>query len=587
MQQKMKRILAYLLLLSLFVTGIAGNTVTTEAAAKPVRIKLSGADIKKLGFDTVMQRALNEAKEKATAKKPYEITVPKGKYQLKHTLLIYSNTKVLLKGVTLYAGEGKNVFHVGALDEDSKGATGYCYKNITIQGGTLDGKKHSGTVLKVGHAENVVLKDATLCNVKNAHLMETGGVKKLTVKNCTFKNQTSTSDGITYYEAIQLDVLYPWHLVAYRGETLNTTDVLIEGCSFTNTPRGVGSHTAILNQPMKNITITDCTFTKMGSIAIQGLNWQNAIIKNNVIQDSPRGIVCYLAAGMGQGTYLPSVIAKAGKTKTPLSDQYAAPREDMKLVIQNNTITTNDKTDPYAFYERLAIAVNGIEIRERMKKNKDKSGALPVGNYYYSGVKILDNTITTAGHGIRCMDARKVEISGNSITAKEGSNNAGYNGIQLLEKCEDISIYNNEIRDMGNNGIYVNRESKAKEIAKNTVTGCGKYGIGLETAEAERITENVISNVKEKGIFVYNKASVQEISGNTIDTVLDAKGRGIHVCEQSAAGAVMKNVLNNPGEYGIIASSSSSIDEVSENEIAGATVKPIYAPRGSTIKSGY
>ena len=112
----MKRILAYLLLLSLFVTGIAGNTVMSEAAAKPVRIKLSGADIKKLGFDTVMQRALNEAKEKATAKKPYEITVPKGKYQLKHTLLIYSNTKVLLKGVTLYADEGKNVFHVGALD---------------------------------------------------------------------------------------------------------------------------------------------------------------------------------------------------------------------------------------------------------------------------------------------------------------------------------------------------------------------------------------------------------------------------------------------------------------------------------------
>ena len=515
-EDTMKRVTGILLALCMLLLGLQWNVVIPEAATRTVKIQITKDAIKKQGFDAVMQQALNEAKSKATAKKPYEIKVPGGTYQLDHTLLVYSNTKLVLKGVTLRAAKDKNVFHVGSLDTDSSGAKGYCYKNISIEGGILDGRNHSGTVVKVGHAENFKMTGVTLCNAKNAHLMETGGVKGLTVKNCTFKNQVSTSKDIKYYEAIQLDILYPWHLVAYRAETLNTTDVLIDQCKFFNTPRGVGSHTAILNQPMKNITISNCTFQKMGSVAIQGLNWQNVTITDNVIKEAPRGIACYLATENGSGTYLPSVLAKAGKTTTKLSDRYKEPSGDMRLLIQDNTITTNAKEDPFAFYERVAILVGGIRMEQRCAKNGDHSGGLPAGDYYYSGVKIQDNTIDTTGHGIRCLNTKNAEVAGNVITGNVTKETTGYHGIQIMTNSADIAIHDNDIQNAVTNGIFVNRNSKASLIANNTIAGSGKSGIRIETASAETISGNTITNPGAYGIIANLAATIDAVQDNEV-----------------------------------------------------------------------
>lgn len=583
----MKRITSFLIACCMILMGIQWSAVNTQAAAKTVKIAITKADIKKQGFDNAMQKALNTAKEKATEKKPYVITVPAGKYQMKRTLLVYSNTKIVLEDVTLLAGKGKTVFHIGSLDASNKGATGYCYKNISIEGGTLDGKNHSGTVLKVGHAQNFKMTNVTLRNTKNAHLMETGGVKGLTIKNCRFENQVSTSKKLNYYEALQLDILVPWHLLNYRAETLNTTDVLIDECEFSNTPRGVGSHTAILNQPMRNITITNCTFRDMGSVAIQGLNWQDVTIENNQIEDSPRGIACYFATEQGNGTYLPSVIAKEGKTKTKLSDRYQAPEANMNVLIQDNSIITNDKKDPYASYERVALLAGGINMEQKCSRNSDHSGGLPVGDYYYSGIRILNNTIQTAGHGIRFMDIKNAEIAGNKITAKPTNEKTGYHGIQIMINCGDISVKDNIIQNAVTNGLFVNRGSNVTALTNNTITGSGKYGIGLENATVGLIAENVITNTKEKGIFVFSHSNAEQIKSNTIETVLSAEGRGIHVCDSSAAGTVAGNIITAPGAYGIIASSVSTIDVLENNQVTGATAKNIHASRDSAIKSGY
>ena len=586
-EDTMKRVGKFLLVLCMLLLGLQWNMVIPQAAARAVKIELKAADIKKQGFDTVMQNALNEAKAKATAKKPYEIKVPGGTYQLDHTMLVYSNTKLILKGVTLRAAKDKNVFHVGSLDTDSSGAKGYCYKNISIEGGVLDGRNHSGTVVKVGHAENFQMTGVTLCNVKNAHLMETGGVKGLTVTDCTFKNQVSTSKDITYYEAIQLDILYPWHLVAYRAETLNTTDVRIDHCKFINTPRGVGSHTAILNQPMKNITISNCTFEKMGSAAIQGLNWKNVTITDNVIKEAPRGIACYLTASNGNGTYLPSVLSKTGKTKTKLPDRYKAPDKNMGLLIKGNTITTNAKKDPYAFYERVAIYVGGADIEQKFTNKRDQSGSLPFGDYYYSGVKIQDNTIRTTGHGIRFVDTKNAEVSGNVIKGSKTKDSTNYYGIQIMTNSKDVDIRDNQIQNAVTNGIYVNKDSEVKAITGNTITGSGKYGIGIESATVASISDNTIKDTALRGIFIFKHATVKEIGNNEIHTVSDADGRGIHVCEASAVGRVAGNTITNPGVFGIVVTSASSVDTVEGNEVTGATKAGIRAASDSTIKSGY
>ena len=59
------------------------------------------------------------------------------------------------------------------------------------------------------------------------------------------------------------------------------------------------------------------------------------------------------------------------------------------------------------------------------------------------------------------------------------------------------------------------------------------------------------------------------------------------MCESSAAGTVMENIITDPGAYGIIASSVSTIDVLENNQVTGATAKNIHASRDSAIKSGY
>ena len=577
-----------LFLCCMILAGLQCSVVTAKAATGTVKIEITKDEIEEQGIDTVVQRALNEAREYATEENPYEITVPKGTYQLQHTLLVYSNTKLNLKGVTLYAEERKNVVHVGSLDMvDGNGATGHCYRNITIEGGIMDGGYHSGTVLKVGHASNFKMKGVTLRNVLNAHLMETGGVKGLTVKNCTFKNQISTSEEINYYEALQLDVLCSSHLAAYRSETLNTTDVLIDHCKFYNTPRGVGSHTAILNQPMTNITISNCTFQKMGSVAIQSLHWKNATIKNNVIKETPRAIACYLATARGAGTYLPSVVAAVGNTQTTLSDEYREPSKNMGLLIKDNFIATNAITDPYAPYERVAILVSGVYMDQQYPINVDYSGGIPLGDYCYSGVDIIDNTINTTGHGIRCIDVKNAVLSGNRIIGNATEDTTYYHGIQIMTKSNIISIRDNIIRHAVTNGIYVNRDSEVALVENNSITGSGKYGIGIESATVGTISNNSIKNTREKGIFIYNHAKTRKIRNNWIDRVSGAQGRGIHVCVSAIAGEVIGNSIARAGEYGILASSVSSIDLIKDNTVTDVTVKAVYATLDSAIKSGY
>ena len=587
----MKKVWRLLLVICVIFVGVQCSPVVSRAETRPVEIVISKDVILGQGFDKAVQKVLNEAAQKATEENPYVITIPEGTYQLQHALRLFSNTKLILNGVTLYGAENKNIIHVGAIDVNSgdagvSGATGYCYQNISIEGGILDGQNRSGTILKVGHASNFAMTNVTLCNVLNAHLMETGGVKGLTIKNCTFENQVSTAKDITYYEAIQLDILYPWHLGGYRAETLNTTDVLIDQCKFLNTPRGVGSHTAILNQPMDHITISNCSFENMGSVAIQGLNWKNASIINNVIQDAPRGIACYLATEKGTGTYLPSVVAQKGETTTELSDEYMEPAKNMNLLIQNNTITTNAKQDPYAFYERVALLVAGANVEQNGATNVDSSGGIPAGDYYYGGVKILDNKINTAGHGIRCMDIRDAMISGNQITGKSAQDATNYHGIQIMTNSKEITVKNNTIRNAVTNGIYVNRNSDVKTIANNSITGSGKYGIDIETATVGAITANVVKNTREKGIFIFNYSSAREIKNNRVDTVSGKEGRGIHVCVSSTAGKIVGNSIRKPGEYGILASTESSIDVVKKNKIKRAAVKAIYATSDSAIFGG-
>ncbi len=510
--------------------AVTSTTVTTEAASKKYTvINVTKAQIKSKGAYQAIQAALDTAKSKATAKKPYKIVVAKGSYKLTNALHIYSNTYLELTGVTLTMKANTNLIVTGTWDDTH---TGYYYKNITINGGTLNENKRGKTLLKIAHVQNFTLTNCTLKNTKNGHLMELAGAKNVTITGCTFKDQviSKTSGGDLYYEAIQIDILQEFHYTGYRWEDLANKNIVIDDCTFSNVPRGVGSHTGVLNNPVNGVSITNCTFKKCKSAAIQGQNWINVTISGNTITNCPRGI--YLYTIRTQGTYLGKTLAASGKTKSKTSSKYKKPKANQKIVISDNSISISG-SDKYATYESAGIYVEGLNLTSKYTTtNALRCDSLPKGNYYMSGVTISGNTINSANIGIRAVNVRKLAIKDNTITYTGKSTSAsGQYGIQLREKASATSISGNTVTAFYV-GIYLNSTSTATTIADNLITTPTRNGIRVESS-----------------------SKVTTISGNTIDNPGED---GICVRDSSTASTVCDNIIANPGGKGVKISSGSS-----------------------------
>ncbi|MGN1112426.1 MAG: hypothetical protein ACI4RP_04405 [Acutalibacteraceae bacterium] len=460
------------LILSVFMLfGVLASTGFSVCAAEETEavsanqtvINVTNDDISSFGAAKAIQTALNEAKNNATEDNVYKVVVAKGSYVIGTSLKIYSNTYLSLEDVTFIRDKNSeiNIIRTGTTDDADTGVTGYtAYTNITIDGGTLDGSATSNTMVKLAHATDVTVCNMKLSNVKDGHIMEVAGVDGFTVRNCDFSDQLLSQSTIGY-EAIQLDILCQAHFAGYRSEDLPMKNVLIEDCSFENCPRGIGSHTAILNRPFDGITIRNCDFSDMGSVAIQGLNWSNCNITGNTVDNSPRGIAVYSVMGEGAGTYTSGAIAKEGNTVAHASNSYTAPPKSNIVISDNLLNRIGNVKELYASYECLGIAAIGYNIQEVYKKESDGSGGLPKGDYYISGVNISRNIIDTRGHGVRLSDTKSTDVSSNIITCSENTfSSARFHGIFVLEGTAD-SITDNEIANASVNGIYVYNGSNA------------------------------------------------------------------------------------------------------------------------------
>lgn len=496
----------------------------------------------KKGSDAVkvIQKQLDKAHKKATSKNKYIVKVKPGSYKLGGTLKVYSNTTLDLTGVKLKATKkASNMIKVGATPMDKK--KGYAYKNITIMGGDLNNAGHGSTCVVIAHAKNVQIKDMKIHNSKNAHLVEVAGTNGFTVDGCQFYDQKQTKKAkVATPEAIQIDILVKKHMKTYRSEVLPMKNVVVKNSSFRNVPRGVGSHTAVLNSPVTNATFQNNTFTDCKSGAIQVLNYQNCTIEGNKIEGAPRGIVVYSVNT--KGVFLPSTLAKEGKVKSKVSSKYKKPKADQKIVIRNNSITLKGK-DIYAESENEGILVSGFKFAKKLKKNAS-TDAIPKGDYYVSGVMVEGNTIVSNGQGIRLSNTRNAVVSSNKISFNNPTSKTGLcYGIQLTNESTSNQVIANAIVNPKTHGIFLAEGSSATKIESNAISGAGRYGIGVQGSKATLIKGNTIKNAKEIGISVIKSSSV---------------------------GVVADNILSNTGSYGIYAKNKSKITSVYGNVITGA-----------------
>ncbi len=505
-------------------------------------ISVTKSAIDNKGVYRAVQDALDTAKENATQSKPYKVIVPKGTYTITSGLRVYSNTWLVLNGVTLIRNRGINIVRAGDADPKNSGVTGYnAYKNIIIEGGVLDGdyivdeNDDGATIAKFSHGTNITCKNITFKNEDNGHIMEVASIDGLTILGCKFSNQKLTP-GKFGYEAIQLDINVQEHFPNYRSEDLPLKNVTVDNCTFTDCPRGVGSHTAINNAPMDTIKITNCTFTNMSSCAIQGLNWKNCTIKDNTIINATRGISVFSVQDNGGGVFNASFLANEGNTTPHVSDKYTAPG-DSNIVISNNIL----KNIAYVGDKYVGTRCAGIQAIGYDLSKATPAHGIAKGNYYLKGVTISDNTIEFSntlkanGDGIRLDDARNVVVSSNKITCnqkKSTSDNNNYYGIAVYGS-KNIDIKNNSVKNANSNGIHILNNSY-----KNT----------NNVSEINSISGNTIYNSGAHGISAIERSSIKEISNNTINKTVS---NGIHIRQSKITDSISKNVIKNAGYHGI------------------------------------
>lgn len=320
-QTRVLRVPRILLLLLVLALGPSfGWAQVTEAA----NVKTFGAIGDGTTDDT---RALQAALSSSSA----HIYIPPGKYRLRAPLKIGSQKRLTLSPRTtiLRAAEISTMI---INDADGKTADFSANRGIIIEGGTWDGNAtvhpSACTIIAIGHASDVVIRNCTIVNVPSWHGIEFNATRRSTISAVTIRNCPN--------EAIQLDTMnsgnpgvFPW-FGPYNDQKCQ--DITIEDCSFTNISTAIGSHSAPAVETVAikrcsvsgstepaikpvfyvNMTLEDCSFFKC-DVAFEGSavgfvirrnriensaradlnmrNCSNGIIEHNIISPSRSGII--------------------------------------------------------------------------------------------------------------------------------------------------------------------------------------------------------------------------------------------------------------------------------------------------------
>lgn len=542
-----------------------------EAATNVIVIKdKSGTIINNIAIEgseigAELNTAIQSATSLASASDIYEITVPAGTYELETMLMVRSNIKLNLTGVTLKkklnSGLG-TMARLGLYDQNFSGYTGT--ENVTIIGGAFDGQGAADTsegaaLLRFAHGKNITLDGVTILNVKDNHHFETAAIDGLTVKHCTFKGFTATTEGGARKEALQLDIMEETHFPHYANydkENAPMKNVFITGCTFDTVGRGVGTHSCVAGSYFDNVVIENNTFNNVNEEAIITVHFKNTKIKNNVITNCGNGIVFQTAKPNGQ-----EIMEPLSGTANILTDV------DYNSEITNNRITLNPNTTND---NATGIQIHGCILNLFGKKNL---------NFEAKNIKVTNNTITTSGYGIRALNATGCQIRNNTINYS-GKSKEKYNGIMLLDGSSNNWVADNKITKADRMGIYVGSNSNENTIVSNQITDAGIHGM-IVTLDSKKNTldKNEIKNAKENGITIsYSSDAV--ITNNTIS----GSGKNAIYVQESTVD-ITNCALTDSKKCAIMLNTKSSAQKIENNTIRNSKENSITLLADSTAKS--
>lgn len=265
---------------------------------KKVNVLNYGAKGKNIIFDTIgFQRALNIAKQQ-----PVKIYVPEGKYYISKELVIYKHTHLQLhKDAEIIRMSPFALLKNGNKGDQYKGYEGNGF--ITIEGGTFNQNGHvlnfNNTIMSLGHAREITIKDVTFKNVVQGHAIDACGLDGFKVTGCKFLGFRDDSGERAFSEAIQIDLQLKDSFPKFGAyDATPTKNVIIENCYFGNSGdplmkpwnRAIGSHASHHDVFYENITVRNNTFEGMGDYALTFLKSKVLHIHDNEFIDCAGGI---------------------------------------------------------------------------------------------------------------------------------------------------------------------------------------------------------------------------------------------------------------------------------------------------------
>ncbi len=447
-----------------------------------------------------IQKALDYARDNASDKLQIKVFVPAGEYRISKTLKIYSNTWLYLEDGAVI----KKCFNSGCMLKNTKqfGGGGYdADRNIIIEGGTWDGNtsEYNGmeyfSNIRIGHARNIIFKDTKVCNNKNGHHLELGGIEGLTIDGCSFSGYT----GSLQKEAVQLDVMNNAELfVEYEPfDDTATNNVVIKNCKFTDLCRGIGSHSAVLGKYYTNTIIKNNTFKNIRGVCIIMYNHKNCTIQDNVMSKVGMGIDFMYMSEDGSTDYFKPASGGYEAGKSNIDD-------DAQTVIKGNIIKTRITS--------IAPQPYGIRIYGK----KVKGTKLPDYNYRVQGVEISENKITSAAQAVILDDAADCLISGNTISGSKGDCVEGSNLVDII-RSKNITVSSNSVSGSGGDGIKISGGKKFT-VKNNTVSTAGGSAICFANAVTEsEISGNTVKNPSACGIIVKTSCENISVDGNSVE----------------------------------------------------------------------
>lgn len=462
--------------------------------------------------------------QNASASEYTVVVVKKGTYEIKRSLQMYSNTKLVLEdGVTLVRSDTNLnsglIYNHGSLpsavasqlkengisDPSWKNIGGYNLSNnitieghgsATIDGGNIAAASDTSDLVRFDHAQNISVTGVTFKNVYGAHHLEFVGVKNGTISGCTFA-------GFRRLKGHENDRDYGRECIE------------IDSCWADNTNK--------LSDPNK------ASGKWASSTLVDGTNCQNITVNGCKFYN--------IASALGQHHWS--------------SDSRYKNSSNIKFT--NNTITggTSDKM------LRHGINVGGLD-------NVTVTGNIITG-YFYRGIHVFhsknavikNNTLNGCYAGIYARAAaQSTVIEGNTVK------NSAWGAVCATSSAKPSSISRNTVSGSKKHGIYVTSTS-VKTIASNNISSTKKYGIYVK-GKVTSIASNRITSPGSYGILTLGSSKVASISKNTVSK---AKKAGVCTSGKSKATTISKNKITKAKKYGIYLGSKAKKAKVKKNTV--------------------